>query len=305
MFNIEDWDIDVMEDTGLTGDFIYGSYVDWDRFREDNRDLLLVAAGAYLPFDEEISIDDFVKFISQDIFLINKMLKHKVMGKVKLIYGFEGENADKIKFEFIREDDDIADEIVNAFMDDYGVPSGTQYEEDLQDELKYWSYLNDDLYEIYKKYPIKLVDYEKNIKYIYELLESQCNILVKKSLILASLIYTESMHKSVILDKFLNEKTITNMSKKAVDKKAIEILKSNINARNNWFSRLHKKKTSVQYWNNLRNFLAHAIDDVDIIGDMISYIDPQNNDLNEMDIRNLRGDLFKFGHEIKEIVDNS
>ena len=33
MFDIEDWDINIMKDTGLTGDFLYGSYVDWDRFR--------------------------------------------------------------------------------------------------------------------------------------------------------------------------------------------------------------------------------------------------------------------------------
>lgn len=305
MFDIEDRDINVMEDTGLAFDFVYGSYVDWDRFRKDNREQLLAAAGSYLPFGEEISIDDFVEFISQDIFLTNNMLKYKVMGKLKLINVFGEESADKLKFKFIREDDELADEIINEFLDDYGVPSGTQYEEDLQEELKYWSYLNDDVYEIYRKYPIKLVDYEKNIKNIYELVKNESNTLVRKSLILASLIFTESMHKSVIIDKFLNEKFIACMSEEAVDKKANEILRSNIKYRNKWFARLYKKKSPYQYWNNLRNFLAHSIDDVNITEDMISYINPKNDNLKEIDIKTLRGDLLNFGSQIINVINNS
>lgn len=227
------------------------------------------------------------------------------MGKLKLIKGFEAVSSDKLKFEFIQDDDELADEIINAFLDDCGVPSRTQYEEDLQEELKYWSYFNVDLYEIYRKYPIKLIDYEKNIKNIYELVENQSNVLIKKSLILASLILTESMHKSVILNKFLNEKFITSMGEESVEKKANEILKSNIKSRNYWFTRLYNNKSPYQYWNNLRNFLAHAIDDVIITEDMISYINPKNDNLKEIDILKLRDDLLKFGYEIKDIVDKS
>ena len=190
-------------------------------------------------------------------------------------------------------------------MYDYGVPSGTQYEEELQEELKYWSYLNDDLYEIYRKYPIKFVDYEKNIRNIYELVESESNVLVKKSLILASLIFTESMHKSVILNKFLNEKFIASMSKEAVDKKADEILRSNIRGRTYWFEKLYKKNSPNQYWNNLRNVLAHSIDDVNITEDTIYYFNPKNDILKEIDIWKLRDDLLNFGDEIINIISNS
>ena len=294
-----------MEDMGLSDDFVYGSYVGRDRFREDNRDQLLAATGAYLPFGGDISIEDLVVFISQDIFVTNNNLRNKVLAKFKLINGFEGESADELKFKFIREDDELADYIINAFLDDYGVPSGTQYEEDLQEELKYWSYLNDDLYEIYREYPIKLVDYEKNIRHIYELVESESNVLVKKSLILASLIFTESMHKSVILNKFLNEKLIASMSKEAVDKKANEILRSNIRGRTYWFKKLYKKNIPNQYWNNLRNFLAHSIDDVNITEDQIYYINPKNDSLEEIDIWKLRDDLLNFGDEIINIISNS
>lgn len=129
--------------------------------------------------------------------------------------------------------------------------------------------------------------------------------MIKKSLILASLILTESMHKSVILNKFLNEKFITSMGEESVEKKANEILKSNIKSRNYWFTRLYNNKSPYQYWNNLRNFLAHAIDDVIITEDMISYINPKNDNLKEIDILKLRDDLLKFGYEIKDIVDKS
>lgn len=113
------------------------------------------------------------------------------------------------------------------------------------------------------------------------------------------------MHKSVILNKFLNEKFITSMGEESVEKKANEILKSNIKSRNYWFTRLYNNKSPYQYWNNLRNFLAHAIDDVIITEDMISYINPKNDNLKEIDILKLRDDLLKFGYEIKDIVDKS
>lgn len=74
VFDYIDWDIEPMLDTGLSNDFIYGFYVERDRFRDENRERLLDAAGAYLPLGEEISIDEFVRFIRQDIFLTNKEL---------------------------------------------------------------------------------------------------------------------------------------------------------------------------------------------------------------------------------------
>lgn len=59
------------------------------------------------------------------------------------------------------------------------------------------------------------------------------------------LIITENMHKSVILSKFLNEDFIAGMSKEAVDKKANEILRSNIIGRAYWFEKLYKKKALI------------------------------------------------------------
>lgn len=185
---------------------------------------MLAPAGAYLPFGEVISIDDFAQFISQDIFLINKMLKHKVMGNVKLINGFEEENADMIKFKFIREDDELAAEIINEFLDVFGVPSGTQYEEDLQEELRYWPYFNDDLYEIFRKHPIKLVEYENNIRRIYEKVDRQEDELSKKSLILSSLIFTETMHKSVIISKLIKQNYYVSIYSRNHENKVKSIL---------------------------------------------------------------------------------
>jgi hypothetical protein len=41
IFDYRDWDIVALIDKGLSGDFIYGSCVELDRFREDNREQLL------------------------------------------------------------------------------------------------------------------------------------------------------------------------------------------------------------------------------------------------------------------------
>ena len=39
-FNIEDWEIDVEQETG-NDDYIYGNYVDWDEFRTTEEENLL------------------------------------------------------------------------------------------------------------------------------------------------------------------------------------------------------------------------------------------------------------------------
>lgn len=55
----------------------------------------------------------------------------------------------------------------------------------------------------------------------------------------------------------------------------------------------------------MRNFFAHAIDDVDNVGDMILYKDIKNDNLRAIDLKKLSDDLLKFGDKIKDIVNNS
>ncbi|MDU5149079.1 hypothetical protein [uncultured Anaerococcus sp.] len=304
VFDYREWDIEPMLDTGLSNDFIYGNYVEWDRFREENRKQLLDAAGAYLPLGEEISIDEFVRFISQDIFQINIDLREKVIGEIKLANGQVEYNIEDLRFIFTSEDNSLIADIINEFFDDYGVPSGTSYEEALLEELKYWSCQNDDLYEIFNKYPVKLVDYENDIRRIYEMVANQENELIKKSLILSSLIITENMYKSVIVEKIPEEIFISDFSREIFEKEIDRKLRGNLDYKEKLFKKLYNVKSPKQPWNDLRNSLAHTIDEVHIKGDIIKYINLKSDRICDYSIGDLMDDLLNFSDEIEEIVDS-
>lgn len=303
IFDYRDWDIEPMLDTGFSDDFIYGNYVEWDRFREENREQLLDAAGAYLPLGEEISIDEFVRFISQDIFQINIDLMEKVIGEIKLINGQAGSSIGDLRFNFISEDNRLIEDIINEFLDEYGVPSGTSYEETLPEELKYWSDQNGDLYEIFNKYPVKLVDYQKNINDIYEMVKSQENDLIKKFLILSSLIITENMYKSVIVEKIPGEIFISDFSREIFEKEIDRKLRGSLDSKEKLFKKLYNVKSPKQAWNDLRNSLAHTIDEVHIKGDIIKYINLKSDRICDYSIGDLMDDLLNFSDEIKEIIE--
>lgn len=305
IFDYLDWDIEVFEDAGSSGDFVYGSYIEWDRFRDSNRNQLLEAAGAYLPIGEKISINDFLKFISQDIFYDNENLRDRVLEEIMLINGCKKRSIAKLKINFIDEDSKLVDELINAFLDDYGVPSGTQYEEDLDDELKYWSYQIDNSSEMYRKYPIKLEDYEKNIKNIYDLVDNTSNELVKKSLILSSLIITETIHKSVIIEKLIENEDEFFASLISNNNTIDKILNSNLPCRSKYFKKYLHEDSPDQMWIQLRNSLAHSIDDVYISDNGINYMRLKSDKIETIVISDLKRKLLEFGKEIKAIIDKN
>lgn len=305
MFSFYDYDFEnyTLVEEGKDG-FVYENYIDFSRFRHDYEEELLLDAGVDIPFGRVISRDEFDNIFSHDSGLLDfdllNLLKEKLFG----------ENIDsdqKINANFIERDTELANAIVNNIFDNYGVPNGYVYEKELPDDLKYWNYQNydEDLYEIFRKHPIKLVDYENNIRRIYEMVDRQEDELSKKLLILSSLIFTETMHKSVIISKLSKQSSYDSIYSRNYKNKVKNSLNSNITARNDWFERLYKVKSPNQYWNSLRNHLAHGIDEVDIVEDMILYKKVNNDELIAIDINVLRKALLKFGDEIKVIIDNS
>lgn len=66
-FNIEDWEIDVEQETG-NDDYIYGNYVDWDEFRTTEEENLLSYFEVDIPWGKEISCQEFFDFLSQEVF---------------------------------------------------------------------------------------------------------------------------------------------------------------------------------------------------------------------------------------------
>lgn len=67
VFNHRDWDIETEVETG-NDDFVYGNYVEWDRFRNEHEEELLDYFDVNLPWDEILTLNEFINFISQDIF---------------------------------------------------------------------------------------------------------------------------------------------------------------------------------------------------------------------------------------------
>ncbi len=65
-FNFKDFEIDPEMETG-NDDQVYGNYVDWDEFRENNEDELLQYFDIYLPWDEDIDLEHYIKFITQPL----------------------------------------------------------------------------------------------------------------------------------------------------------------------------------------------------------------------------------------------
>lgn len=305
MFSYKDYDfenyIDVEE--GSDG-FIYGNYIDFLKFREECEEEILLNAGFDIPFGKNITPEEFDNTFNNESGLIEDELLDTLKEEV---FGEDNYSNDNARARFIERNTDLADELVDNIFDNYGVPNDFVYEADLPDELKYWYYqsYDADLYEILRKHPIKLVDYENNINSIYEMIGSQENKLIKKSLILSSLIVTETMHKSVIVSK-LDKQAFYNSKYRENHKKNVnDIMNSNIYTRNKWFEDLYKMKSPYQYWNGLRNSLAHSIDDVDIVCNTILYKNIKNDNLLPVDINQLRKDLLEFGENIKEIIDNS
>lgn len=76
MFNHNDFDIEPEIETG-NDDFIYGNYVDWDRFRYENEDNLLEYFDVSLTWGEELAILEYANFLDQDVFGNNPSILDK------------------------------------------------------------------------------------------------------------------------------------------------------------------------------------------------------------------------------------
>lgn len=70
VFDARDWDIEPEVEMG-NDDFIYGNYVEWDKFRNEYEEELLDDFGVKLPWDESLTLQEYIGFISQDIFQKN------------------------------------------------------------------------------------------------------------------------------------------------------------------------------------------------------------------------------------------
>ena len=302
IFNPRDWDIETEVETG-NDDFVFGNYVEWDRFRDENEEELLDYLGVDLPWGKSLTLHEYIDFISQDIFQKTNLIQEYIEDKLlmentsELLYG--------ISIKFIERNSEVSDNLISNIFDYYGVPSRTEYEYELPEYLRYWQDdFSDFDYDNYKKYPIKVENYEHTINCIFNDIDSATEQLIKKSLVLSSLIITESMFKSVIVEKIPKDNEISEFEKKIKQSEINNILRGNNKGKNKLFNKLYKKKAPSQNWINLRNSLAHDIESSSIIKDEIKYLNLKTDKEDKYLISSLKQDLIKFCKDLKDIISN-
>lgn len=300
MFNYRDYDFEdyTLVEEGSEG-FIYGNYVDFPRFRQEREEELLSDAGADIPFGENMSIEEYIDIIYDLKRLINvyifNQLKEKVFGGA-----FSFNNHSVVKF--IDRDDNLAEELVNYILDNYGVPNDYVYEHDLPDYLKYW-YDEDYDQELleYLLSPIEFDYYKREVENIFELIGKEINRITIKSLILSSLVLAESLLKSVIIIGLPNDDEISLFYKEIISDKIDKDLKY-FNSRNALFRKIYGEKAPKQAWKDLRNALAHDIGKAKIENNIIKFYNMNVKNDDAYDINQLRIDLLEFGNNLRCIT---
>ena len=302
IFDPRDWDIETEVETG-NDDFVFGNYVEWDRFRDENEEELLDYLGVDLPWGKSLTLHEYIDFISQDIFQKTNLIQEYI--EDKLLMENTSELLYDISIKFIERNNEVSDNLISNIFDYYGVPSGMEYEYELPEYLRYWQDdFSDFDYDNYKKYPIKVEKYEHTINCIFNDIDSATEQLIKKSLVLSSLIITESMFKSVIVEKIPKDNEISEFGKEIIQSEINNILRGNNEGRNKLFNKLYKKKAPSQNWINLRNSLAHDIESSSIIKDEIKYLNLKTDMEEKYLISRLKQNLIKFCKDLKDIISN-
>ena len=301
-FNLEDWDIEPELDINRD-DLIYGNYVDWNRFRIENEENLLDYFEIYLPWSKKLSVSEYIEFISQDFFKNTNLLDKYEFNE--LLICKQGSKLSDLQIQFVNREGIDSKSLVSDIFDYYGVPIGVDYEQELPEELQYWSnqlegdYLDNE-YEYYKSYPIEIVDYTDTISEIELKINNCSDELVIKSLILSSLIISESLIKSIIANKLPKEKDLSDFSKKIIEKAINDKLRK-FEGRNELFKDVFGVKSPKQDWINLRNSLAHDIESSKLTEGKITYVTSKGNE-HFYEIEKLFKNLSQFSEDLQAII---
>ena len=140
MFDYKEWLNEIREFTDTetgTDDANYGNFVEWDVFRNQYENELLLRAGFELPWGQELTFDEYNQLIFKFITEYKLNLGDFLIEDITF-------NSETDMVRFIEKDTEVGGLIVSKLLDLYGVPSGTEYEKggSLPKELTYWD--NDD-----------------------------------------------------------------------------------------------------------------------------------------------------------------
>lgn len=296
MFNYKNWKEEILfyldQETG-TDDFIYGNYVEWDRFRQDYEEELLAEAGIELPWGKILSMREYNDLLLE--------LSNMEVESVEYL-----NEALDLEIKFIDRDNEIADIIVSECLNRHGVPCGTEYEQELPTALTYWNNIVDSSESellAYIDYPIEVNLFGTKIDNIFSKIENTSDELIKKSLLLSAFSIAESMLKSVIVEKIPRENNISDFSKKILLDEIDKKIRGNSKTRNQLFKDLYNTPVPKQNWINARNSLAHDIEDSSISDGQLTYLNLKLKKDESYLLSELKNSLLNFWKNIKNILD--
>ncbi|MBM6615049.1 hypothetical protein JTF06_09135 [Desemzia sp. RIT804] len=304
-FNHKDFDIETEIETG-NDDFIYGNYVDWDRFRAENEDNLLDYFDVSLPWGKKLTILEYADFIKQEVFTNTAISDNYNL--TKLPVSKQGEDISKLYIQFPNRNDSDSDKLIFEIFNHFEVPSDQEYEYELPEDLQYWHTLlvdeySENEYEYYKNYPVEFTTYKDAIYDIQSKVNGTSDTLTKKSLILSSLIISESLLKSIIVKKTPRETGISEFSQEIISSEISKKLRGSVETRNGLFKKLFNRNTPKQNWVNLRNSLSHDIESSFIKDKNIIFTNMKEDKEETYSIDNLFKNQIEFYKELQTIID--
>lgn len=298
-FNHMDWDIQPEVEIG-NDDFIYGNYFDWDTFRIDEEENLLSSFDVRIPWNKKITLKEYSEFITQEVFENTSIISDYNLDYLQIVT--QGTWLSEIEIQFPTRTDSNFDEMISAIFDYYEVPSGTAYEYALPEELQYWNSALENEYEYYKKYPLTFSTYEQTLSDIQTKIHDTSDELTKKALVLSSVIITESLFKSVIVEKIPKETEVTQFSRDFLSNEIDRILRGSMDNKKKLFKKLFKQNAPKQEWTDLRNSLAHDIESSSLLGNEITYKDQKDKEC-KMKLDDLFRQQNIFYKALQEIID--
>jgi len=291
-FDISDWEYPLRIEVDRD-EFVYGTYYNWDNFRRVHEEAILSYIEIDIPWGKKINLMEYMKFLNQDIFRETKIIENFGLDKLEIVQ--QANNISENYIQFPSHSHDESDKFISAIFDFCEVPSGTDYEFGFQYE-----------HERYKENPLEFTTYEQTIDDIHEKVNKTFDNLIKKSLILTSLIFTESLLKSVISSKIPEETEITSFSNKIIKDEINANLQGDGEIREKFFRKLFDVSAPEQPWRDLRKSLTRGIDSTKIQENKIVYTAYRENESVEMiePIDELFEKLITFCNELQQIVIN-
>ncbi|HFI0519872.1 TPA: hypothetical protein ACGOZ0_001124 [Streptococcus suis] len=258
--------------TGASGEGNYGNYVEFPDGRsieEHQIEQLLDYFGIEIPFDEE------VEFSAREALQNYYQLPADFIDQLQI-------DDEIFMFPSLTE---IRDEVIELLVEK-GAPIGqTLYEDAGEIPAKYMYFASDDEddEDYYNQYSIEFLNYSSEIENIKTKLRAATDDIVKKSLLLASFVYTESFIRSKVRALLPDLNTISDDTTKDILKKFFDDKLGKTTGRKELFKKYFGSRQtppvilSDMPHVKLRNILAHDISSSRVQGLEIEYQFQENN----------------------------